>query len=35
MAFTLLVGALVLTGVGFAAKHFVTAVYTAAWLGSG
>jgi cytochrome bd-type quinol oxidase subunit 2 len=35
MAFTLLVGALVLTSVGFAAKHFVTAIYTAAWLGSG
>jgi hypothetical protein len=35
MAFTLLVGALVLASVGFAVKDFVAAVYLAAWLASG
>jgi hypothetical protein len=34
MAFTLLVGALVLASLGFAAKDFVAAVYLAAWLAS-
>lgn len=35
MAFTLLVGGLVLLGVGFAVKEFATALYLASWLTSG
>jgi hypothetical protein len=34
MAFTLLVGALMLTSLGFAVKDFIAAVYVAAWLAS-
>ncbi len=34
MAFTLLVGGLVLVSIGFAVKDFVEAIYIAAWLAS-
>ena len=34
MAFTLLVGVLMLTSLGFAVKDFIAAVYVAAWLAS-